>query len=40
VKVYDGKFRALNERSKIYTLKVDPPSSRPTPASSDSGDNP
>jgi hypothetical protein len=25
VKVYDGKFRALNERSKIYTLKVDPP---------------
>ena len=25
VQVYHGKFSALNERSKIYTLKVDPP---------------
>ena len=25
VNVYHGKFQALNERSKIYTLKVDPP---------------
>jgi hypothetical protein len=25
VTVYDGKFRELNERSKIHTLKVDPP---------------
>jgi hypothetical protein len=25
VQVFHGKFNALNERSKIYTLKVDPP---------------
>ena len=25
VNVYHGKFKALNERSKIHTLKVDPP---------------
>jgi hypothetical protein len=25
VKVYHGKFQALNERSKTYTLKVEPP---------------
>ena len=28
VTVYHGKFSALNERSKIYTLKVDPPSGK------------
>ena len=34
VNVYHGKFNALNERSKIYTLKVDPPygGSKPVPA--------
>ncbi len=34
VQVHHGKFSALNERSKIYTLKVDPPlgGSKPTPA--------
>jgi hypothetical protein len=38
VTVYHGKFRALNERSKIYTLKVDPSSAKP-PASA-SADSP
>ena len=32
VTVHHGKFRALNERSKIYTLKVDPSGAK-TPAS-------
>jgi hypothetical protein len=27
VTVYHGKFKALNERSKVYSLKVDPPNS-------------
>jgi hypothetical protein len=31
VNVYHGKFKALNERSKIYTLKVDPPSAKARP---------
>ncbi len=37
VKVYDGKFRDLNERSKVYTLKVDSP---PTESGTNSGQNP
>jgi hypothetical protein len=38
VKVYDGKFRALNERSKVYTLKVEaPPAAAATPDSSAAG---
>ncbi len=31
VNVYHGKFKALNERSKIYTLKVDPPGKKAGP---------
>jgi hypothetical protein len=29
VTVHHGKFQALNERSKVYTLKVDPPPEKP-----------
>jgi hypothetical protein len=32
VSVHHGKFQALNERSRIYTLKVDPPPGGPGPA--------
>jgi hypothetical protein len=31
VNVYHGKFKALNERSKIYTLKVDEPGAKAQP---------
>jgi hypothetical protein len=31
VNVYHGKFKALNERSKVYTLKVDPPGGKAQP---------
>jgi hypothetical protein len=31
VNVYHGKFKALNERSKIYTLNVDPPGAKARP---------
>jgi hypothetical protein len=40
VKVYDGKFRALNERSKIYTLKVDAPSTEASTTAANAGQNP
>lgn len=36
VTVVHGKFRALNERSRVYTLRVEPLGSRPEPASGDS----
>jgi hypothetical protein len=32
VNVYHGKFQALNERSKVYTLKVDTPPEKTKPA--------
>jgi hypothetical protein len=32
VSVYTGRFRALNERSKVYTLTVEPSENRPKPA--------
>jgi hypothetical protein len=31
VNVYHGKFKALNEHSKVHTLKVDPPSTKIQP---------
>jgi hypothetical protein len=41
VDVYHGKFSALNERSKMYTLKVEPPDGKPlSPEDRDPGDSP
>jgi hypothetical protein len=40
VTVHHGKFSALNERSKIYTLKVDAAPARPLVPNTEPGDSP
>ena len=40
VSVHHGKFSSLNERSKIFVLKVDPPGGKPSAASSDNDESP